>query len=83
MINLIRNEITQTKKKKKSIDNPVTFRPTRKIRSYLAGICNTTNFVNRAIDFYINLINDPEKIMIELKKRNPDLWKHINRKKFQ
>ncbi len=61
-----------------------SFVPTLGNDSYFKKITHTnlSNFINKAIAFYILLINDPKRVMIELKTRYPDLWKKINQRKF-
>ena len=82
MINLKANRISNTKKNTISEENPLTFRPTRENRYYLNKNCNTSEFINKALNFYINLINNPKFVMLTLKKQNPELWKYVNRKQF-
>jgi hypothetical protein len=36
-------------------------------------------FINKAINFYIKFIQDPKVVLKELKKRNPELYKLVNR----
>lgn len=65
---------------------PITsFRTDLEIQSYLNRLKNynsRSSFINKAIYFYIMFINNPKKILIELKRRNPELYKYINRKRF-
>ena len=64
-------------------ENPESFRPMRDVRHYLSKLMyDKSGFINKAIQFYILMLNDPEKIMIEMKKRYPEKWKYINRRKF-
>ena len=64
-------------------NNFFALRATRKNTSYLnSKVFNKSSFINKAIEFYIDLINNPKKVMVELKKRNPELWRYINRRKF-
>ncbi len=61
---------------------PISFRPNKFIKDYLTKMYYKSRFINRGIYFHIQMINHPEKIMKELKKRYPDKWKKVNRLKF-
>ena len=68
MINLIPTEL-KSKGKSMNSFNPISFRSDKFVRQYLKSICNTTLFINKALIFYIMLINQPEKVMIILKEQ--------------
>ena len=77
------------KNAKKNMCKVVSFMPTQETFEYFnkcAGVSpssyNKTKFINKAIAFYILLIENPKQIMMELKRRFPDLWKQVNRRKF-
>lgn len=87
MIDIIQNLIKKRKKKgfrafseKGRLE---AFRPTKDNQAYLGGLYNKSEFINKAISFYILLINRPVQILKELKKRNPKLYKFVGRKKFE
>lgn len=87
MINPIRNLIKKRKKKERrhylQKKGPEAFRPTKDNKIYLRRLYNKSEFINKAISFYILLINQPIQILKELKKRNPKLYKFVGRKKFE
>lgn len=60
----------------------ISFRPTLKVRHIIDLMYDNSKFINQAIIFSSDAQWDPEKIMIELKKRAPGTWKRVNRKKF-
>lgn len=62
---------------------PIAFRPTREVGCYMTGMYDKSKFINRAIYFYILMINQPIRILKELKKQHPRLYKFVGRKKFK
>ena len=67
----------------KTKEKKFSFRTNSLINQYLKNeVYDKSKFINSALEFYILFLNNPQKLMIELKKRNPDLWKYVNRKKF-
>ena len=87
MIHLIKKPIKKRRKKKKSHflqeKGPEAFRPTIENRRYLNRLYNKSAFINRAISFYILLINKPMQVMKELKMRHPKKYKFVGRQKFE
>ena len=94
MINLIvnknknKNKIKKIRRKKikrpySEKENLEAFRPTQENRRYLESVYNKSGFINRAIYFYMLLINRPIQILKELKRQRPALYKFIGRKKFE
>lgn len=86
MINLDINKnknIKNIKEKKKSIQTrPEVFRPSFSNQRYLMNVYNKSKFIDRAVAIHINLINDPKILLEELKRRHPNLYKSVGRKKF-
>ncbi len=87
MLSLIKNPIKKRKKKKRrpylEKERLEAFRPTAENQCYLDGLYNNkSEFVNKAISFYILLINQPMRILKELKRQRPKLYKFVGRKKF-
>ena len=86
MTTLITNPITKTKKIKKNNKynyNNKSFNISNENSHYLEKkVINFSKFVNDALNFYRLFLNNPKKLMIELKMRNPELWKYVNRRKF-
>ncbi len=73
----------QRKKEKKEV-SVQNFRTEEIVGRYLKKFVlhgNKSKFINRALRLYIEFINQPERVMSELKRRYPDKWKHINRKR--
>ena len=66
----------------KKKQNITSISPTPENHSYRSRLYNKNLLINKAIGFFIQLINKPKRVMIELKRRFPDLWKEVNRKKF-
>ena len=87
MIDIIRRPIKKRRKKERrhhlAEKGPEAFRPTRENQLYLTNLYNKSEFINRAISFYIMLINNPMQILKELKRRHPMKYKLVGRKKFQ
>ncbi len=87
MINLIinknKNKNKTKEKEKKKQKKRYSFRPTESSQQYLEKVYDKSKFINRAISFYILLINKPMQIMKELKRRHPRLYKFVGRKKFE
>ena len=84
---LINNPIKKrrkTKENKKLHEKELeAFRPTKENQQYLNSLYNNkSQFINKAISFYILLINNPRHIMMELKRRKPILYRQIGRRKF-
>ena len=52
------------------------------LTNYLHKIVDKTSFIKKAIRFYIYFLENPKILLIELRKRNPNLWKEVNRRKF-
>jgi len=86
MINLIKNPKKTRRKKERrhylAEKGPEAFRPTIENRRYLDMVYNKSDFINRAISFYILLINKPMQILKELKRQRPQLYKYVGRKKW-
>ncbi len=61
-----------------------SFLPTLENDTYFNKISNTnlSSVINKAIAFYILLLDNPKQIMMELKRRCPATWKRVNRRKF-
>lgn len=87
MINLIRKRKRKRKNKERKHflqeKGPEAFRPTIENRRYLDTLYNKSTFINRAISFYILLINKPIQILKELKRQHPRKYKFVGRKKFE
>ena len=74
------NTMNEMNEKDKNIQN---FRATDENTMLLNTICITkTKYINNAIFFYNQMLTNPKKILIELKKRNPELFKYVNRRRF-
>jgi len=86
MTNLIRNPKKNTiitKGIKEKNRNPFSFKADSELTHYLRKYCyDKSKFIKRALHFYLLFINNPKKLMIELKRQNPKLWKYVNRKRF-
>ncbi len=93
MINIIVNKNKNKNKikkiRRKKIKRPYSnkekleaFRPTTENVIYLSGLYNKSEFINKAISFYILLIDKPMQIMKELKRSHPIKYKMVGRKKF-
>jgi len=83
MTNLIANPIKQQNRTDRDGRRIYSFRADRQITHYLEKfVYDKSKFILRAIRFYLMLIHEPKKIMIELKRRSPELWKSVNRKKW-
>jgi len=78
------NIIIKTHKNTNNLLCLQSFRTDKDIGVYLKEnvIQNKSKFIRNAIHFYIAFINNPKKFMLELKRRNPEIWKYVNRKKF-
>ncbi|HEA64592.1 MAG TPA: hypothetical protein ENI02_00395 [Candidatus Aminicenantes bacterium] len=63
--------------------NPESFRPTKEVARYLGSVYDKSGFINRAIYFYMLLINQPIMILKELKRQRPRLYKFVGRRKFE
>lgn len=83
---------TTQKKRKKELPNrerkcsTTSFRNSPDNDGYLKNLISfnaCSSFINRAIQFYRMLIDNPESLLIELKKQNPKLWKKVNRKQLK
>lgn len=82
-INNLKKNTFITKGHPKRDSNRFSFRADNEITHHLQKkIYDKSKFIIRALRFYIILITDPKKIMIELKKREPELWKKVNRTRF-
>ncbi|KKM27100.1 hypothetical protein LCGC14_1578080 [marine sediment metagenome] len=86
MSDIIKNPL---KKRRKKLKRPYSkkekleaFRPTEENRLYLEGMYNKSEFIDKAVSFYILLINKPIQILKELKRRFPKLYKSVGRRKF-
>jgi len=83
MINLIFNPLINTYKIYKKQKLIYSFRTTKEIDRYIKkNVIQKTKFINSALNFYIMLINSPKNLLITLKKRYPEIWRFVNRKKF-
>ena len=59
------------------------FRSDNFVNTYLKKCINKSEFIRRAIYFYITYLNEPEKIMKELRFKYPEKYKKIGRLKFK
>ncbi len=83
MIDVIINaKKSQGKSVNRKYFKPESFRPTREVSKYLEGMYDKSEFINKAISFYILLIQRPAAVMKELKGQRPKLYRQIGRKKF-
>ena len=93
MINLIinknKNKNNLKVKRRKKLKRPKVlkekleaFRPTVDNYIYLNKVYNKSEFINKALSFYINYINRPIVILKELKRIKPILYRQIGRRKF-
>ncbi|MHA1383264.1 MAG: hypothetical protein ACTSR3_05865 [Candidatus Helarchaeota archaeon] len=83
MANVVRNPLNTMYKNKNKLKKIKTFRIEEDNLFFIKNfVIKKTEFFNRAIRAYINMLTNPKQIMIELKKRFPESWKYINRKKF-
>ena len=88
--NLIRNKNKNIKKRRGvKVKRPIihkekleAFRPTVDNYIYLNKVYNKSEFINKALSFYINYINRPIEILKELKRIRPILYRQIGRRKF-
>ncbi len=87
MIDIIINPIKKRRRKegRKSLQEkgPEAFRPTIENQRYLDKLYNKSEFINRAIAFYILLVNRPMQILKELKRRHPKKYKFVGRTIFE
>ncbi len=63
--------------------NPESFRPTKEVALYLRSVYDKSGFINRAIYFFMMMINQPVRILRELKRQRPRLYKFVGRRKFE
>ena len=62
---------------------PASFRPTKEVAQYLGSVYDKSKFINRAIYFFMMMINQPMRLLKELKRQRPRLYKFVGRKKFE
>jgi len=86
MIDLITNKIKKHINPKGNVNYESKvegFRSERQNSHYLnTKVSNKSKFINKALYFYILVLENPLKILMELKKRYPEQWKYVNRRKF-
>lgn len=83
MANVVRNLLNTTNKNENKLKKIETFRIDEKSLIFIKkNVLNKSEFYNKAIRAYINMLTNPKQIMMELKKRFPKTWKQINRRKF-
>ncbi len=83
-----KNKIKKIRRKKikrpySEKENLEAFRPTKENRHYLSHLYNKSEFINKAISFYMLLISKPSQILAELKSRYPYLYKAVGRRRFE
>ncbi len=84
MIDVIRNTKTsQSKSVMKQYMKPISFRPIKEVAIYMSGMYDKSKFINRAISFYMMMINRPIDILKELKSRYHRLYKLVGRRRFK
>ena len=86
-VNSIKQSYDYRKRRKRVLQNsPEAFRPNNRVKKILEGLkeceINKSKLINDAIILLFEYRLEPQKIMIQLKKKFPLDWKHINRKKF-
>ncbi len=82
MVMVIKNKIKNKYKVVSFQPSHETFEYFKKCKGSSPSSYNKSKFINKAISFYILLIENPKQIMMELKRRYPALWKSVNRRKF-
>jgi len=86
MINIITNtkkNTFTTKGKPHKAPNMFSFKANSEITHWLRNkIYDKSKFIKKALHFYILMLTNPKKIMMELKRQNPEIWKYVNRRKF-
>lgn len=60
----------------------VGFRADAEVGFYLNNVINKSEFINRAINFFIIMLKNPESLLKEMKRRDPALYKYIGRKRY-
>jgi len=68
----------------KRAPNMFSFKANNELTHHLRNrVYDKSKFIRSALYFYITMLSNPKKIMIELKRRYPALWKYVNRKQFK
>ncbi len=60
----------------------ISFRGDSFIKSYLSKCITKSEFIRKAINWFIVYLNEPEKVMKELKLKYPEKYKAIGRRRF-
>jgi hypothetical protein len=60
----------------------IAFRAEPDVAFYVKDL-NKSEVCNRGIRVLINVINNPENLLKELKMRHPELYKHVGRKRYE
>jgi len=61
----------------------LSFRVKDEINSYLEKVFDLSDFINKAISFYILSITDPQWVLNDLRFKYPELYKKIGRRQFK
>ena len=85
IIDNIEKKQKNKREKKKEFVFSQSFRTDKESGGYLklnVSKSNRSRFIREALHFYIAFLNTPVTVMIELKRRFPEFWRKVNRRKF-
>lgn len=60
----------------------ISFKIDPELGVILKQVINKSDFINKSIKYFLTYLRESQKVLTELKERNPELYKKIGRRKF-